>query len=231
MTVFFDLDDTLLDETGLMHEALRQVAEELRLQHPWLEPDALILAYTAASDEVWRRIDPSDAQVTIDAIRRWSWESALQRLGAAASVETCLERYRAARTGRVRLHTDALTTLDALAAAGSRLGLITNGEARTQRWKLATTGLAARFDPIVISQEVGAAKPDVRIFQEAARRAGTPCEKCVMIGDLLHTDIRGARASGMQAVWINRAGVAPIEEQPDHTVTDLRQVVTLLISR
>jgi ribonucleotide monophosphatase NagD (HAD superfamily) len=60
-------------------------------------------------------------------------------------------------------------------------------------------------------------KPNPPIFEEAMRRAGP--SRVVMIGDTLETDVRGARAAGLDAVWIETGVTAEI---PEHTPADLR---------
>jgi HAD superfamily hydrolase (TIGR01450 family) len=51
-------------------------------------------------------------------------------------------------------------------------------------------------------------KPNPPIFEDAVRRAGT--SRVVMIGDQLETDVKGARAAGLDAVWIETGVTAEI---------------------
>ncbi len=55
------------------------------------------------------------------------------------------------------------------------------------------------FDHFVLSYEIGAMKPDARIYQEAVRLAGVPASACVFIDDRL-ANVEGARRAGLQAV-------------------------------
>jgi FMN phosphatase YigB (HAD superfamily) len=60
---------------------------------------------------------------------------------------------------------------------------------------------------IVISEEVGAAKPDPAIFDVAFARMGWPDKaRVLMVGDSLTSDIAGAAAYGIDACWFNPAG-------------------------
>ena len=62
---------------------------------------------------------------------------------------------------------------------------------------------------------VGLGKPNTPIFEEAVRRAGT--RRLVMIGDQLQTDILGARAAGLDAVWVGTGVTTHIPESiPSH---------------
>lgn len=65
------------------------------------------------------------------------------------------------------LHADALPCLDALDAAGFRIGLITNGDLALQTEKLQTVGLDSRLEHVIAGGAVGCAKPDARIFAHA----------------------------------------------------------------
>ncbi len=230
LAVFFDLDDTLVDETGLMADCVRRVAEEMQETYPFLPPDLVVAAYLQASLEVWKRVTPAQPGVTIPLMRRWTWEAALRRLGVAGPVEPFLQRYTALRDGKVRPFPDARPVLEELRRRGYRTGLITNGESALQRWKLDRTSLASLLDPVVTSQELGRSKPDPEVFLEAARRAGVRPEASWMVGDLLHADVAGARAAGMTAVWVRRR---PTQQpsgapEPHHVITSLTSLLELL---
>lgn len=49
-------------------------------------------------------------------------------------------------------------------------------------------------------------KPDPRIFAHAVQRFGVEPQHCLMVGDSLASDIRGALSAGMSAALINRSG-------------------------
>jgi len=58
---------------------------------------------------------------------------------------------------------------------------------------------AELFDAVVISSEVGIAKPNDLIYEMTAMKLGVVPEECVMIDDS-EANITGARQAGMQAV-------------------------------
>ncbi|BDM66102.1 dUMP phosphatase [Shewanella sp. NFH-SH190041] len=89
-----------------------------------------------------------------------------------------------------------------------RLGIITNGFTELQQARLVQTGLDNVFDLMVISEQVGAAKPDLAIFKHAlGKMANTVPQRVLMVGDNLQTDIRGGINAGMHTCWYNAAGV------------------------
>src|SRR4029453_4488858 len=96
--------------------------------------------------------------------------------------------------------------------------IVTNNILVEQQLKLRSCAMDSLIDELVTSEEVGATKPDVRIFETALARLGIGAEDAVMIGDAWLTDIAGAKAAGIRRVWFKRRG-AP---NPDPEVAELR---------
>ena len=96
---------------------------------------------------------------------------------------------------------DTVATLEALRSAGKKLGVITNGPIDWQSRKLRTLGLERYFDEVIISDAVGMAKPDARIFKLALDRLGVDAESAMYVGDHPQIDIAGARGAGLAAAW------------------------------
>ncbi|BDH47217.1 dUMP phosphatase [Salmonella enterica subsp. enterica serovar Choleraesuis] len=86
-----------------------------------------------------------------------------------------------------------------------KMGIITNGFTALQQTRLARTGLSDCFDLLVISEEVGIAKPDRRIFDYALTQMGNPPrERVLMVGDTAESDILGGNNAELATVWLNR---------------------------
>lgn len=99
---------------------------------------------------------------------------------------------------------EVLALLDDLAAAGHKLGIISNWDARL-RPILEGMDLARRFSAIVISAEVGVEKPDRRIFEIAREMAeAPPGARIVHIGDSQVDDVGGALEAGFEGRLIDR---------------------------
>ena len=60
-------------------------------------------------------------------------------------------------------------------------------------------GIFDLFDEIVVSADVGMAKPEPKIYVLAAQRLGLPPAECVFIDDL-EGNVEAARAAGMHAI-------------------------------
>jgi putative hydrolase of the HAD superfamily len=93
--------------------------------------------------------------------------------------------------------------LATLRDGGLRLAVVSNFDARLPRL-LAETALAAHFEVVVYSAEVGVEKPHPAIFEELLGALKLPPEDVLHVGDSRRDDVEGALAVGMQALWLTR---------------------------
>lgn len=120
---------------------------------------------------------------------------------------------------------EAPAVLERLKRAGVGCGVISNWD-ESAREVLRTAGLIGYFDPIVISCEVGASKPDPAIFRAALTRAGADPARSLYVGDNYYDDAVGSRRVGMEALIVNRFGRLGVEEITDcRIIADLNAVV------
>ncbi len=95
-----------------------------------------------------------------------------------------------------------------------KIAVVTNNLLDEQQEKLAYCGLTSFVDVLVVSEEVGVAKPDPAIFQAALQRLHCAASEVVMVGDSWPADILGATNLGVRAIWLNRHG----QPCPDSTL-------------
>ncbi len=201
-----DLDDTLWPVWPAIQRA------EFAL-HAWLQTHAPataqrfdIAGLRALRDQV--TLEQPQWRHDLSALRRESVRMALaaadddQRLAEAA-----FEVFFAARQ-RVDFYPDVLDALRRLARAYPLLAL-SNGNA-----DVSGMVLAPWFRGSLSAREFGVGKPDPRIFAEACRRLNCAPDEVLHVGDDVELDVQGARAAGLQAVWLCRAeadGAAGVE--------------------
>jgi len=126
----------------------------------------------------------------------------------------------------------AMETVQALAGR-YKLGVICNTGSTpgtVLRQLLERTGLAPHFSVQTYSNEEGLAKPRPEIFLRTLARLGVPSEAVVHVGDNGGTDVAGARAAGLGAVWLRShpAAVPPPPGQALATITGLNELPPLL---
>ena len=254
--VLFDLDNTLLLENESTERALRDASASIGR----IGGDVEILA-SAARDAAEQIFSESSVFAYADAMGIWwgealwgeflgeteglqamrafvpdfrlrVWTAALASAGIAAErlIRAAIDAFRSARRRNQLVDPEAAAVVRDL-ARDHRLALVTNGAPDVQREKLSRTALASFFEITVISAEIGAGKPDPRIFEAALTSLEIAPNDAVMIGDSLARDIAGAHAAGLRAIWIDRASreavpaPAPV---PDARVTALREVRSAL---
>jgi putative hydrolase of the HAD superfamily len=112
----------------------------------------------------------------------------------------------------------------------AQLGIITNGFTELQRVRLEHTGLQHLFSMLIISEQVGVAKPDRAIFDFAFSKMGFPDKaEILMVGDNPHSDILGGNNAGIDTCWLNSHGKpVPVGVKPSYQVTTLEELKQLL---
>lgn len=229
--VTFDLDFTLWDLTGVLHHAESVCQGFLEQRYPAVASRFDIEGLQALRSEIAER-EPGIAH-DVTALRRAAFREAGTRAGCVGTeletlVEEAFEVFLDARHA-VRIYDDAVPLLQALQGR-VRIGALTNGNAEVRR-----LALGRYFDFALSAVELGAAKPSHLVFQTAANRAGVPAGEIVHVGDDVHSDVSGAAAFGMQAVWLNRDGagwptdVAPAAHHEVHSLAELQGMLLGLI--
>jgi putative hydrolase of the HAD superfamily len=85
---------------------------------------------------------------------------------------------------------------------------------------------------VVISEEVGVAKPDIAIFDHTHRIIGEPAkDRMLMVGDNPHSDILGGIDFGIETCWLNVEGKPkPSGIEPHYQVASLTELKALLLA-
>lgn len=215
--VFFDFDDTLQSRKG----AYRLYCEDFLTKY---FPDISEEERERKLDEMEEHVDGGykDREVYFpEMIELWSWENhpPLQELYDSFNYDF---------GKHVVMLDGAVDVLKQMKERGYILGAVTNGVSSLQNIKLDTAGIRSLFDVVVVSGDIGIYKPDRRIFDEAARRAGIPNEKVLFVGDHPINDIKGALGAGMKAIRMNYGdfkGKGLGEKGVVAEIEDIRQVL------
>lgn len=185
----------------------------------------------AVVDSSGGRLPPGEARNLVD--RAWrahhdAWVDGSQygsegmarfcanAVGAEGDValSLCVQFEEAGLDGDVELLEGARESLAALRASGLSVALVCDTgftPGRMVREMLARLGLAEHLQYLAFSNEVGVPKPHPAIFRTALEAVGAEPREAVHVGDLLRTDISGAKALGMKTVRItavNDSGTA-----------------------
>ena len=112
-----------------------------------------------------------------------------------------------------------------------RMGIITNGLQEVQRPRLVKSGIDHFFEVIVVSGEIGLAKPDPAYFAYTHQQMNMPDkDRVLVVGDSLYSDMHGGITYGFRTCWYNPSGSPATEDvQPDHQVRSHAELIELLI--
>lgn len=124
---------------------------------------------------------------------------------------------------------DAAPALAALAGAGVRTAVLSNGTPSMLRACLDGSGLAAHVQQVISVDAVRAYKPHPAVYHHAAAATGRPIEEIHLVS-CNPFDIVGAATVGMRTVWVNRSGVPfdTLGAQPDVTLASLADLPAVL---
>jgi len=85
------------------------------------------------------------------------------------------------------------------------------------------------FDTLIFSDEIGYYKPHPLLFETALKNLMVKPQNAIHIGDLLETDIQGAKNYNMLSVWINDLSIPrSVDIQPDYEIRQISEVVDII---
>jgi 2-haloacid dehalogenase len=196
-TFLIDLDHTLFD-TGASEIAAFDLAMALA---GVAEPTGYMEAFVRINLGLWARVELGE--LTPQRVRSLRFEMLVEEVGLDTDPEAMADTYVEGLGANGELYPGALDVLGYMAPRVS-VALLTNGLSEVQRARLERLDIAGFFDAIVISAEVGVAKPHSGIFDIAFDRLGSPAkDSALMVGDNLSADIGGAANYGIATCWYN----------------------------
>ncbi len=222
--VFLDADDTLLDYPASERAALLSALQEQGVAG---DPEAMLERYRRHNADVWRAFERGD--ITQIDLRTERFRRLARDLGTTAlDIPAISERYLDFLSEGAHLLPGADDLVERLARR-LPLVIVTNGIARVQRARFARIPFMRHMRHIVISEEVGVAKPDPRIFRPALDALALDAREVLFIGDSTTSDMPAAHAAGMDFCWYNPDGrPVPAGFRPHadvRTLTDIARIV------
>jgi len=207
--IFIDIDDTLLDYIPCCREAFDAAIQELKIKNYELKisrsEDELFQLFFDISGRLF-----SEAKHGLHTIAEvmdlYPAEFCAKAGYPAEAVDPFKHTFRAAWGTTHTLVPGAKEMLETLQSKGYRLFAASNSFGHLQRSRLEHADILHFFEDTYISMDIGYDKPDIRFYQEALRRCGLQPSEVLMIGDSMTTDILGAQAAGMDALFFDRRG-------------------------
>ena len=201
-TIFFDLDDTLIDSSKAQERAIcRFVKNYLHLNN--IDFDELSKTWKTISNHYYDNYFKGKIDLLTQREKRFM--SLFKYLGIQSDFQNLYSHYKKYQDiymNECSLFDDVMPCLTKL--SNYKLGIISNGLRHIQVKKLKNGKIYTYFEYIITSDTANMTKPHPNIFIHAADISDTKIQNCAYIGDLLTIDIIPSHHSGMQSILIDR---------------------------
>ena len=199
--LLIDNDNTIMDFNAAEAKALIDVLQN----HGLPTDDATVHTYHEINDALWKALERGET--TQPKLKVERFRQLLTVLGREDIDPAAMGAEYAAGLGN---HADLLPGAEEFIHAvhgRMKIALVSNGVSAIQRGRLAKCPLTPLFDAIVISEEVGAAKPDPKLLYVAMDMLGcTDKAQAVMMGDSATADIPAAVNAGVDSIFFSLKG-------------------------
>ena len=225
--LLFDADGTLFDfdraEAQALQLTLAQASDQLGSE----DLAAYRQAFKRINGDLWRLFE--DGGISQDTLKVARFAQLLDETGLNGDPQAMSAIYLA----NLALNSDLLPGAESVLETLSgrfQMAIITNGLKAVQRPRFGRATISAHFAAVIISDEVGVAKPNPRIFDAAFDQMDNPNrDEVLIIGDSLTSDIAGGINYGIDTCWYNPQGrVHPADMSIQYEIQTLLQLPKLL---
>jgi len=233
--IFLDWDDTIGDWTTAEHKALQEIYTTYRLNRLYSTFEDYLHAYKPYNLELWGMY--GRGEVTKERLHLQRFLRPLLANDANGEDDANDETVKLAHeigaeflrlTNKYFCLMPEAERVVKYLAGRSPLTIISNGFKEVQYYKFEHSGLAKYLTHTLISEEVGINKPQPEIFRIALERNGITADEALMIGDSYSSDIAGAKAAGIDQMWIKGDGIPVTGETATYIVPKLIDVMNIL---
>lgn len=224
-TVFWDLDQTLLDFDRSMEYALQAVFAQYGLKIN----EEMTARYSVINRSYWLRLESgelSKEQVTVGRFRTFFEELGITHV----SPEELNVDYQRELGSVFFFMEGAKELVDLLKERGYRQYVVTNGVNATQANKMRLSGLDRIMDGVFVSELMGYPKPRKEFFDGCfAALSDVDRNKCILVGDSLTSDMRGAENAGIASCWFNpEKQEKDVDVRTDYEIRRLEELISIL---
>lgn len=221
-TIFWDLDQTLLNFDLSMDYAIRTVFGQFGLEIN----DEIVARYDAINRGYWNRFELGG--ITKEELVVGRFRTLLEELGIDRVTPEEVQDVYQKELGSVFFYMDGAKELvTQLRAEGYRQYVVTNGVNATQANKMKLSGLDQIMDGVFVSELMGYPKPRKEYFDACfALLPDVKRGECILVGDSLTSDMRGAVNAGITSCWFNPEGKP--KDVNVHTDYEIHRLTELL---
>lgn len=136
--------------------------------------------------------------------------------------------YRDARTGFLKPYPGTRKTLNLLKEKGLKLAIVSDAP-KLKAWiRLVNMGIENIFDVVIAYEDTGRKKPSPLPFKAALKSLKVKPEECLMVGDMPHRDMKGAKKLGIKTCFAKYGFEGESKMETDYTITHINDLLTIL---
>jgi putative hydrolase of the HAD superfamily len=221
--LLFDLDGTLFDYDAAEAEALKNTFLQFGLKYK----STYLKKYREVNKNLWQ--DFENGKISQKKLKTKRFDDLSQTLNLKFDSSEFSDKYLFNLSKGTELISGTENLLKELCGK-TKLYLITNGLTIVQKPRIKNSTIGKYFADVIISEEVGFAKPQKEIFDLAFKMMGSPKKSDVLIiGDSLSSDITGGIQYGIDTCWFNPAG-KEIEDNihPKYIISELSEILEII---
>ena len=218
-----DADGTLFD----FHKG-EEIAIHETFRHFGISEDAETIGlYLKANATLWEKLERGET--TQAQLRVQRFVDFLALAGLEGDAQALSDEY-VYRLGQQRWPLPYAKELCEQVSAHMPIWIITNGISQIQRSRFGDCALTPYFSGMVVSEEIGASKPDPAMLFEALRQTGIAPEEAILLGDSVTADIAAANNAGVKSILFTNGKEPPENHGATWAVKTLEEALALILA-
>lgn len=224
-TILFDADGTLYDFDKAAVEALKSSFEKYNLD--WTTKTFSI--YEDVNKKIWN--DFENGLITTKEIKEERFQRFFNIIEVAYIDSLQFSKDYLKFLSQNNYLLEGAKDIVQWSSEKFELAIVTNGLASVQNPRFKNSELRKYFNHIIISEEIGFAKPKKEIFDYTFNLFNNPSkESVIIIGDNLTSDIKGGENYGIDTCWFNPANtISNSGINPTYEILNLNELKNILI--
>ncbi len=216
--VIFDLDNTLIDFMKMKRIACEQAIDAMIDSGLTLnKKEALEKLY-----KIYFKEGLEDPNIFQKFLKKTTGDVDYRKLSHG------IVAYRDARTGFLKPYPGTKKILTSLKDRGLKLAIVSDAP-KIKAWiRLVNMGIDDLFDIVVAYEDTGRRKPSSLPFKFALKKLKLKPEECLMVGDMPHRDMKGAKRIGIKTCFAKYGYEGKTKVETDYSIDNIDELLDIL---
>ncbi len=224
--IIFDADDTILDHKVCEKQALQYLFNKIEEEYKNEYQDV----FRPLDNKLWNDAMNGESKYPIDKLAEYRFEIFFKKINVKYNnYKLANELFKEGFASTSSLTKNSYEIIKYLHDKKYKIYVITNGIVELQKPRIINSLIGSYISDIIVSEEVGIAKPDSKIFNILLEKINLKSNEVIMIGDNLEKDIKGAQNANIISIWYNPDNKNNNTKiLPNYEIKDLMEIQQLL---